>query len=95
MFRYNLSHDNKGAGIRLGGDTPADGLNNEVIGNTLLDNEGAGIKVMRLPQGTICGNRIERAGGGAINTDHVTNGDCTDGSLPTPGPRHPVPGVSS
>jgi hypothetical protein len=95
VYRYNLSHDNAGAGIRLGGDTPSDGLNNELIGNVLLDNAGSGIKVMRLPQGTICGNKIERAGSGEINTDEVTNARCSDPDLPEPGPRHPVPGVAS
>lgn len=91
-FRYNRSHDNKGAGIRVGGDTPADGLENELIGNELVDNEGSGIKVMRLPQGTICGNRIERSGDGEINTDKVSNVACNDRQLPAAGPRHPVPG---
>jgi hypothetical protein len=86
VFRYNRSSGNAGGGIRLGGDTEADGLDNSVIGNVLVDNEGYGIKVLRVPQGVVCGNTIERNGSGAIRDKSVTNEPCSE-PIPTPGPR--------
>jgi hypothetical protein len=91
VFRFNRSHDNRGAGIRLGGDAVTDGLDNDLIGNVLVDNDGSGIKAMRLPQGRICGNSIDRSGSGAINTDDVANPSCDD-DLPEAGPRHVLAG---
>jgi hypothetical protein len=69
VFRNNVSSGHVGAGIRLGGDGEADGVGSVVIGNELSGNEGYGLKVMRTPQGTICGNRVEDNGGGAANDD--------------------------
>lgn len=57
-FRYNTSKNNIGAGIRLGGDTKTDGINNNVYGNLLTDNRGVAIKMVRSPQGKICGNTV-------------------------------------
>ncbi|MEX0665006.1 MAG: right-handed parallel beta-helix repeat-containing protein [Acidimicrobiia bacterium] len=94
VFRYNRSHDNTGAGIRVGGDEVTDGTGNDLIGNELSDNEGSGIKVMRLPQGTVCGNAIERSGRDAINTDEVTNPSCRE-RHPSAGPRYSTPGRTS
>jgi hypothetical protein len=86
VFRANVSHDNVGAGIRVGGDGSSDGTGNDIIGNTLVDNGGYGIKVMRVPQGTVCGNLIARDGSGAISDKSVTNPACAS-PTPTPGPR--------
>jgi hypothetical protein len=86
VFRYNRSYGNDGAGIRLGGDTEQDGTSNDVIGNELVDNAGSGIKAMRLPQGRICGNVIERSGDGALNDDALDNPRC-EADLPPAGPR--------
>jgi hypothetical protein len=58
VFRYNLVYSNEGAGIRLGGDTAKDGIENKVYGNTLLANNFSGLKVMTGPQALICGNTI-------------------------------------
>ncbi len=58
IIRYNQVYNNLGAGIRLGGDTPSDGLDNEVYGNYLYNNESGGFKIVRLPQRKICGNTI-------------------------------------
>ncbi len=57
-IRYNQVYDNVGAGIRLGGDTPSDGLDNEVYGNYLFNNKNGALKITRLPQRKICGNTI-------------------------------------
>ncbi|HEX5587891.1 MAG TPA: right-handed parallel beta-helix repeat-containing protein [Acidimicrobiia bacterium] len=86
VFRFNVSTGNVGAGVRLGGDTPSDGRANDVIGNVLVDNGGWGIKAMRTPQGTVCGNVISGNADGAINVDEVTNPSCPY-ALATPGPR--------
>ena len=59
ILRFNLISGNKGAGIRLGGDTPANGIYNKVYGNTLRNNEYTGLKIMVLPQALLCGNSIE------------------------------------
>ena len=58
VFRFNLVWGNRGAGIRLGGDSPSDGIHNEVYGNTLRDNEYSGLKIMTKPQSAICGNTV-------------------------------------
>ena len=47
-----------GAGIRLGGDTPRDGLGNTVVDNTLTGNGGYGIKMEREPQREVSGNTL-------------------------------------
>lgn len=48
-FRYNLIEDNVGAGVRLGGHTVDGytyGVDNDVYGNAMNDNEFAGIKAV-------------------------------------------------
>lgn len=62
-------HDNTGAGIRLGGDTAADGVDTSVYGNTITKNAGGGIKFMRTPQGPVCTNKMSgNTGGDAVGT---------------------------
>lgn len=58
IFRDNESFGNVGAGIRLGGDRDEDGIDNSAIENFLHDNENGGIKIQRVPQRLICGNRF-------------------------------------
>lgn len=58
IFRYNEVFDNQGAGVRLGGDTPSDGSNNQVYGNNISDNVKGGIKVQAENQ-QICGNTMK------------------------------------
>lgn len=77
ILRFNLVDDNSGAGIRLGGDTALDGIYNEVYGNTLRDNEYAGLKIMAQPQAVLCGNIIEPA------NRHVVRGKYAAGVDPT------------
>lgn len=59
IFRFNTTKNNIGAGIRLGGDEPSDGINNEVYSNTITDNKGGAIKLIRMPQGKICENTVK------------------------------------
>lgn len=56
VFRYNKSFGNVGAGIRLGGDSKKDGINNDVYKNEIFQNKSGGIKIQRIPQGNICEN---------------------------------------
>jgi hypothetical protein len=64
IFRANQSYGNVGAGIRLGGDTASDGIGNDIYGNSIHDNQAGGIKVMRQPQGQVCGNTMSNNTGG-------------------------------
>ncbi len=57
-FRGNKVFNNKGAGVRLGGDEDDDGINNNVYDNEIFDNEGTALKITREPQGKICGNDV-------------------------------------
>jgi len=58
IFRNNTSYGNAGSGIRLGGDKKDDGISNDVYGNIIKENARGGIRVMRYPQGKICGNEF-------------------------------------
>jgi parallel beta-helix repeat protein len=42
-------------------------VRNDVVGNTLTDNTGYGLKVMRRPQGRITGNTFARNRRGRTN----------------------------
>jgi Right handed beta helix region/Protein of unknown function (DUF1565) len=66
VFRYNESYGNSGAGIRLGGDTPADGVDNAVYGNNFHHNRAGGVKLMRKRQASLCGNRVDDNRGGKV-----------------------------
>lgn len=76
IFRYNISQNNVGAGIRLGGDEEDDGLGNQVYGNQLLNNQEVALKVMRLPQSTICGNISQGNAAGFSNQKSIQNTPC-------------------
>ena len=72
IFRYNESFGNVGAGIRLGGDRKADGINNQVYGNSFHDNQAGGIKLARQPQ-KLCGNTLrDNAGGDLVGAGQRT-----------------------
>lgn len=88
VFRYNRTYGNVGAGIRFGGDGPADGIENDAYGNDIAENGGAAIKVTRLPQGTVCGNRTDRNRGGVSNRREIVNGQCAF-PLSSPGVQSP------
>lgn len=76
IFRYNTSYGNLGAGIRFGGDEESDGINNQAYGNELYQNENVAIKVMRLPQGLICGNKVSANESGFSNNKSIQNPAC-------------------
>lgn len=61
VIRFNRIWGNRGAGIRFGGDTDDDGIENEAYGNTLFDNAYAPFKIMARPQARVCGNVVEDA----------------------------------
>jgi len=52
----NIVFLNLGAGIRLGGDSEKTGILNRVYNNYLESNRKASLKIMREPQGRMCGN---------------------------------------
>lgn len=67
VFRGNTVIGPVGAGIRLGGDEPGQGLHSVVVDNELQDPHGYGVKVMRTPQDQICGNGVVNPGRGPSN----------------------------
>ena len=66
-FRGNTVYGGAGAGIRLGGDRAGQGLHTVVVDNDFEHPRGYGIKIMRTPQGEICGNGLLSPGEGASN----------------------------
>jgi hypothetical protein len=67
VFRHNTITGSVGAGVRLGGATVNGrvyGVDNDVYGNTLINNQYGAIKVMVCPQRTICGNSLSGNGTG-------------------------------
>jgi hypothetical protein len=86
VFRYNTVSGSAGGGVRLGGDSEADGINNEVYGNRLIDNEAGGVVVRRGPQGKICENQVSgspQAAIGSLAKDLDPTGRCSDAVLVT------------
>jgi hypothetical protein len=65
IFRYNESYGNRGAGIRLGGDSAGDGVDNQVYDNNIHDNRAGGVKLVRARQ-MLCGNRMSNNRGGKL-----------------------------
>lgn len=63
-FRFNISRNNTGAGIRFGGANATYGINNDAYGNTITGNAAGGIKFMASPQRIICGNTMSGNTGG-------------------------------
>ncbi|MEU2169530.1 DUF1565 domain-containing protein [Micromonospora chersina] len=83
-FRWNAAVGNRGAGIRFGGDTATDGVDNDAYGNLITDNAAGGIKFQRTPQGRVCGNRMaDNTGGDAVGTYR----DAYDPAAPCGEPR--------
>lgn len=76
MYRDNTVNDEAGAGIRLGGDGATDGINSEATDNWVKDVGGYGFKVERSPQGQMCGNHVDNAGGGIANGDTDPTQPC-------------------
>ena len=97
IFRYNESYDNLGAGVRLGGDTPADGIDNEVYGNSLRNNLAGGVRFQRDPQRLVCENSVEGSAGatGSYAKNYDVAAPCPPelpGVPSQPLPRPPSPG---
>ena len=67
ILRYNTIFDNVGTGIRLGGDGDQDGIDNVIYGNTITGNMHGAMRILRLPQGQICGNKVNNNGPGGTN----------------------------
>lgn len=86
VFRYNTVTGSAGGGVRLGGDLETDGINNEVYGNRLIDNEAGGVVVRRGPQGKICENQVSgspQAAVGSLAKDLDPTVRCSDAVLVT------------
>ncbi len=66
IIRGNVIFSTAGAGVRIGGDTALDGINNTVVGNTLSGNAGGPVEVLADPQAQICENRLLDAKGATI-----------------------------
>lgn len=64
VFRNNEVYGNVGVGVRLGGDSAGDGIDNNIYNNAMHDNQAGGIRFQRAPQGSICGNRMSGNRGG-------------------------------
>lgn len=68
-FRNNEIYGNSGAGIRLGGDKEAQGINNSIYQNIIKDNKSGGVKFQRAPQSKVCGNNMSgNDGGNSVGT---------------------------
>lgn len=79
IFRFNKSYNNLGAGVRLGGDTATDGINNDVYGNQIFSNQGYGVKIQTSPQGKICGNQVSGNSQGSTNdNNYPPNVNCPE-----------------
>ncbi len=88
IFRAKQSYGNTGAGIRLGGDSPSDGIGNDIYNNDIHDNQAGGIKVMRQPQGKVCGNTMSNNyGGESVGSEAASlfpSAPCSDTPAPAP-----------
>ena len=63
-IRGNEIFENDGSGIRLGGATPMDGINNTIRDNIIRDNAVGGIRFQVQPQAVVCGNTMSGNQGG-------------------------------
>lgn len=96
-FRNNESYGNRGSGIRFGGDTAGDGINNDAYGNNIHDNQAGGIKFQRQTQGLICGNQMNNnSGGNAVGTFRsqfrsAIIAACPSGTMASCGSPTPTP----
>lgn len=68
VFRGNEVYGHVGVGVRLGGDTSSDGIDNSVYDNVIRDNKVGGIKFMASPQDKVCGNTMSGNGRDAVGT---------------------------
>jgi hypothetical protein len=85
IFRGNRSYNNLGAGIRVGGHLETDGTHTDMYDNVLFGNGVGGIKIMRAPQGRVCGNTLYDNVGG--DTSGTYRNDYTPGAPCEPDPE--------
>lgn len=90
-FRNNVSSNNVGAGVRLGGSIVSGreyGQNNSVYYNTLSSNQVGGIKFQVIPQQQVCGNTFANNSGGVsvgtYGSQFNPAGSCPDNASPSP-----------
>jgi hypothetical protein len=79
IFRDNVIRNVAGAGIRFGGDTDLDGVDNIATGNTIIRAGRGGIRYQRAPQGRQCGNRVfgdAPAASGDFAANFAPDGAC-------------------
>ena len=77
IVRGNEIFENDGAGIRVGGATPADGTMNVIRDNTIRDNLSGGIRFQNEPQSEVCGNVMSGNQGGNARGAFGANFDPT------------------
>lgn len=82
-IRYNIVDGVRGKGVRLGGDTADQGIDNLVYSNVLTRTGSQAVGVMRRPQRLICGNTFFANGGGGSNVFGVDPAVA----CPRPAPR--------
>ena len=86
-FRFNRIVGNLGAGIRLGGDTDADGVDNNVYYNEMIDNAVGGVKFQRPIQGIVCGNHTSaKPSAGQFAASFTPDAPCPN-NVPRPNGR--------
>jgi hypothetical protein len=91
-FRGNLSTGHLGAGIRLGGDDPGDGMDNVVVDNELTGNQGGGVKFEAERQGLVCGNTLSGNGIGKASGSYA---EKFDPGAPCPPEAEAAPGTTA
>jgi hypothetical protein len=80
IFRYNVSTNNQGAGVRLGGHTVDGhfyGQGNQVYGNTFTDNDAGTIKLQAPNQDLICENTVTGSRGRDIEGSYTAGYDAS------------------
>jgi len=78
----NVVVGGKGVGIRIGGDTPKNALNNVIANNQLIKNQQGALKLMNWPQ-SVCGNFMQSVAKQKLlrmNGDYPVNAEqaCND-----------------
>lgn len=91
IFRYNDVRNSIGAGVRLGGalvDGTQYGKNNEIYGNTIIDNKNGGVRFQVTPQVKVCGNTMsDNTNGdsvGSFGSQFNPTQPCEENTAPAP-----------
>ena len=86
IVRGNTVTDGQGVGIRLGAEEIDAGIDNDVVGNVLRDNDEGGIKFMAAPQGQVCENTV--SGSDVAVGDFADEFDADEVTAPCGGGRN-------